>query len=124
MDIECKVESMYERLVEAIDAPSGLALKNVRGRYKILSEMTGIEAKRWQNALTGISKPTVAMTVSITCLLPELASWILTGQTPEPKKLVGGLMYSPTWANDGLDESSFERGGRYGLPAEKPSESF
>ena len=123
MDIECKVELMYERLVEAIDAPSGLALKNVRGRYRILSEMTGIDAKRWENALRGISKPTVAMTVAICNLLPDLASWILTGQLTDPKKLVGGLMYSPAWAKDGLDESSFERGGRYGLPAEKPPES-
>lgn len=76
-----RVDEMYERLKEAIDSPHGLQLRNVHGRYKKLEDMTGIQAKRWQNALTGISKPTVPMLVAICQILPEMALWIITGQT-------------------------------------------
>lgn len=113
MKIEEIVDEMYERLVEVIDAPAGLGLRGVRGRYKTLQELTGIEAKRWQNALTGISKPTIAMIVAVSKLRPEFSSWVLSGSVGEQFKIVNGMRYSKKWEEAGIIEEDLQPGGIY-----------
>lgn len=113
MEIEGKVEKVYERLFLVIDAPSGLNLAGVRGRYRLLSEKTGIDAKRWENAMRGLSKPTIPMLVSICDLLPEFASWILTGKEKEQFKVVNGMRYSKKWEEAGIVEEDLMPGGIY-----------
>lgn len=113
MLIEEKVDEMYERLVEVIDAPAGLGLRGVRGRYKRLQELTGVEAKRWQNALTGVSKPTIQMLVSICSLMPEFSAWILSGSEGDQFKIVNGMRYSKSWGDHGIVEEDLMPGGIY-----------